>query len=146
MVPAQVQQRPAKSTALPLPRTNPVPEVATTSMLDRRKNDSKRQVPKHEFKYHPFIKFKKRKEKEEVLSKQHNHNVFNLICTQSFVRTLHTTCRYPKGLYGEETSHPGTKNGSNSMKKGSSTHCDPIWPYRKGLIFETGSGLRSQPN
>ena len=65
MVPAQVQQRPAKSTALPLPRTNPVPEVATTSMLDRRKNDSKRQVPKHEFKYHPLIKFKKRKEKKK---------------------------------------------------------------------------------
>ena len=107
MVPAQVQQSPAKSTALPLPRTNPVPEVATTSMLDRRKNDSKRQVPKHEFKYHPFIK--KILKKEEVLSKQHNHNVFNLICTQSFVRTLHTTCRHHKGLYGEETSHPGNK-------------------------------------
>lgn len=69
MVPAQVQQRPAKSTALPLPRTNPVPEVATTSMLDRRKNDSKRQVPKHEFKYHPFIKLKK-KEKERSGTQQ----------------------------------------------------------------------------
>ena len=34
IVPAQVQQSPAKSTALPaLPRTYPVPEVATTNML-----------------------------------------------------------------------------------------------------------------
>lgn len=34
MVPAHVQQSPEKSMAWPLPRTNPVPEVATTSMLD----------------------------------------------------------------------------------------------------------------
>lgn len=35
MVPAQVQQSPPRSIVLPLPRTNPVPEVATTSMLEQ---------------------------------------------------------------------------------------------------------------
>ena len=36
MVPAQVQQSPARSIVLPLPKTNPVPEVATTSILQQR--------------------------------------------------------------------------------------------------------------
>ena len=144
MVPAQVQQRPAKSTALPLPRTNPVPEVATTSMLDRRKNESKRQVPKHEFKYHPFIKLKKKRKRKKWYSASntitmhsiwyaHNH------LSELFIQPAGTTRAY----MGKRRPTPETKNGSNSMKKGSSTHCDPIWPYREGLIFETGSGLRS---
>lgn len=34
MVPMQVQQSAGKSTALLLPKTNPVPDVATTSMLE----------------------------------------------------------------------------------------------------------------
>ncbi|KAK8598199.1 hypothetical protein V6N13_095586 [Hibiscus sabdariffa] len=34
MVPAQMQQNPTKSTTFPLPNTYPIPEVATTSILE----------------------------------------------------------------------------------------------------------------
>jgi hypothetical protein len=40
IVPAQVQESAAQSTLALLPRTNPAPEVATTSMLDGSKSTS----------------------------------------------------------------------------------------------------------
>lgn len=64
MVPAQVQQRPAKSTAFPLPSTYPVPEVATTSILPKRIQKQKSQNSK----------FKNKKSELQKLPKYLNDN------------------------------------------------------------------------